>query len=581
LIAALVLAFAAAGPLVWSSGGRSHAQQQGNRQLTQASARTSQRPLALVIGNGAYQNANPLQHHPNDAKTIADALREVSFEVTLGVNKAQREMKQMMREFAQRLRTQSGVGLFYYAGHSAQSKGHNYLIPVAAEIQSEADLEDAAVDIDYVLNLMDEAQNSLNIVILDAGRNNPFGRSFRSAQDGLAQFKAPTGTLIAYATAPDSIAADGSGANSPYTEELMKQMRVPGVLIKTMFRRVAEQVSSRTGGRQEPWFSANVKGEFYFSVTANASAANSAANSASITEAAIEEALRKAVEDSNDPRDFKDYLAKYPNGAYAAAAQIMLRRLEAAKGTEANPPPANVSSNSTTGRTKPQSSTYKNKYSMEFALIPAGRFMMGSTNGLPDEKPVHQVTISQPFYMGKYEVTQGQWQAMMGNNPSSFKDCGGNCPVEHVSWNDAQDFINKLNESNDGFRYRLPTEAEWEYACRGGTTGDYYGNVNDIGWHDGNSGDKTHAAGGKQANAFGLYDMSGNVWEWCQDWYHNSYNGAPTDGSEWLSVGEQKYRVLRGGSWDGNAGSLRSAFRLRGPSPYRNVDLGFRVVAVR
>jgi formylglycine-generating enzyme required for sulfatase activity len=171
-------------------------------------------------------------------------------------------------------------------------------------------------------------------------------------------------------------------------------------------------------------------------------------------------------------------------------------------------------------------------------LVPVGSFMMGSTNGLDDnEKPVHQVTISQAFYMGKYEVTQGQWQSVMGTNPSAFKDCGGNCPVDNVSWDDVQNFINKLNETNDGFRYRLPTEAEWEYACRAGTTGDYAGNLSEMAWYSENSGRKTHAVGSKRLNDWGLADMHGNVQEWCQDWYHNSYNGAPSDGSAWLSGG--------------------------------------------
>jgi formylglycine-generating enzyme required for sulfatase activity len=218
---------------------------------------------------------------------------------------------------------------------------------------------------------------------------------------------------------------------------------------------------------------------------------------------------------------------------------------------------------------------------LEMVEIPAGNFCMGSDGGSGDEKPVHLVTIRQSFYMGKYEVTQAQWQAVMGNNPSGFKDCGGNCPVEQVSWDDAQNFINKLNASNDGFRYRLPTEAEWEYACRAGTTGDYAGNLSEMAWYSENSGNKTHAVGGKQPNAWGLGDMHGNVWEWCQDWYHETYYGAPSDGSAWVSGGEQKYRVLRGGSWNHVATFLRSANRSRDSPDSRYFGNGFRVVAVR
>jgi formylglycine-generating enzyme required for sulfatase activity len=242
--------------------------------------------------------------------------------------------------------------------------------------------------------------------------------------------------------------------------------------------------------------------------------------------------------------------------------------------------------------------TRTNQAGIEFVLIPAGSFMMGATNGSSDEKPVHQVTISYAFYMGKYEVTQAQWQSVMGSNPSYFKDCGGNCPVEQVSWDDAQNFIQRLNQMNDGYAYRLPTEAEWEYACRAGTTGDYAGDPDAIGWYYANSGDarlsgnwnydkskannnRTHSVGTKLPNAFDLFDMHGNVWEWCQDWYHDSYNGAPTDGSAWVSGGEQQSRVLRGGSWYFHTSFSRAANRgYRTTLDPRGFSNGFRVVAV-
>lgn len=204
----------------------------------------------------------------------------------------------------------------------------------------------------------------------------------------------------------------------------------------------------------------------------------------------------------------------------------------------------------------------RNQIGMELVSVPAGSFMMGSENGSSDEKLVHQVTIRKGFYMGKYEVTQAQWQQVMKGNPSNFKNCQ-QCPIENVSWDDAQGFIRKLNAMNDGYVYRLPTEAEWEYACRAGTTGDYAGGLDAMAWYYENSGNMTHPVGQKQPNAFGLYDMLGNVWEWCEDWYHDSYNGAPTDGSAWESGGERKQRVLRGGSWIDIATYLRSAYRFR------------------
>ena len=344
--AALLALFAL---IAYAPAPHSAAQNTQDRQLARTSGQNpnqkSQR-LALVIGNGTYQSSK-LKNPPNDATAVAGALRGLGFEVTSGVNKSQREMKQMIRDFGQRLRSNGGVGLFYFAGHGVQAKGRNYLIPVDADIQAEADLEDQAVDLNYLLNFLDDAQNSLNIVILDACRNNPFARSFRSAQGGLAQVRAPSGTLIAYATAPDSTAADGDTANSPYAEELMKQLPVPGVLIETMFRRVAEQVSSRTSGKQEPWFSANVKGDFYFNPgTASEADAgtNSAKSPASIADADSEFWL--TIRNSTDPDDFRSYLKAFPSGRYVPIAHNSLRRLESAANaarvkTEARPSPKN------------------------------------------------------------------------------------------------------------------------------------------------------------------------------------------------------------------------------------------------
>ncbi|HXI24874.1 MAG TPA: caspase family protein, partial [Pyrinomonadaceae bacterium] len=342
LIISLVLTFAFA-PVRCSSG----QSRQNNRQLERDSSRSgpNERRTALIIGNGAYTNAPPLKNPPNDATLLSTTLKKLGFEVVVGTNRSQREMKQLIREFGQRLRTGGGVGLFYFAGHGIQSKGHNYLIPIDADIQTEADLEDAGVDVNYVLNLMDEAQNVLNIAILDACRNNPFARSFRSAQEGLAQVKAPTGTLIAYATAPDSVAADGGGANSPYAEELTKQMEVSGVLLETMFRRVTEQVSSRSGGRQEPWYSANVKGDFFF----NNSRADSSLSetSSQIDPVAVEREYWETIRSSNDAQDYKDYLQAYPKGPYAVVARAKIRQIEAAKTVQpadSQPAPSNSGS---------------------------------------------------------------------------------------------------------------------------------------------------------------------------------------------------------------------------------------------
>ncbi|MDD5058861.1 MAG: SUMF1/EgtB/PvdO family nonheme iron enzyme [Sideroxydans sp.] len=215
----------------------------------------------------------------------------------------------------------------------------------------------------------------------------------------------------------------------------------------------------------------------------------------------------------------------------------------------------------------------------EMVEIPAGSFDMGSSNGKPDEQPVHRVTIAKPFAIGKTEVTQEQWQAVMKANPSYFTGCGDTCPVEQVSWNDVQTFIQKLN-AQTGKQYRLPSEAEWEYACRAGNQQEFCGGdlAENVSWNGFNSGsfffNTPHPVAIKQANAFGLYDMSGNVWEWVADGYHDSYSGAPTDGSAWL---DGSMRVLRGGSWGFDPKFARAASRSKFGTNYRYYSYGFRL----
>jgi len=214
----------------------------------------------------------------------------------------------------------------------------------------------------------------------------------------------------------------------------------------------------------------------------------------------------------------------------------------------------------------------------ELVVVPPGSFDMGS-NVEPNEAPVHRVTINRAFAIGKTEVTQAQWKSIMGSNPSKFTGCGDNCPVEQVSWDDIQEFIEKLN-AKTGKEYRLPSEAEWEYACRAGGQHKFCGSddLDSIGWYGGlanpagNSGPTTNPVAAKQANAFGLYDMSGNVWEWVEDVYHENYDGAPADGSAW--EGESLLHVPRGGSWS----YLQPASKRGGSEPdYRFSTIGFRL----
>jgi len=216
---------------------------------------------------------------------------------------------------------------------------------------------------------------------------------------------------------------------------------------------------------------------------------------------------------------------------------------------------------------------------IEFVQIKPGEFTMGCSPGEsecePDESPTHRVRITRSFQIGKYEVTQEQWQAVMGSNPSYFR--GATLPVEQVSWNDVQGFLQRLNGRNDGFRYRLPTEAEWEYAARAGTTDKYGGwsPLGDVAWYGDNSRNQPHPVGEKRPNAWGLYDMLGNVWEWCQDWYAG-YSSGTADNPTGPASGS--FRILRGGSWSVGARYERVSDRVRDGPGVRYNNFGFRCV---
>ena len=223
----------------------------------------------------------------------------------------------------------------------------------------------------------------------------------------------------------------------------------------------------------------------------------------------------------------------------------------------------------------------KDGISIDMVRVEAGTFTMGATPEMKDpyndEKPTHRVTLTNDYYIGKYEVTQALWKAVMGNNPSSFK--GDNLPVEEVSWDDCQDFISKLNRIT-GKTFRLPAEAEWEYAARGGNKSRGYqysgsNNLSDVAWHTNNSGSKTHAVGSKQANELGIYDMTGNVWEWCQDWYGKYSSSSKTNPT---GANSESYRVRRGGSWFALADWCRSSSRYLSPPDRCGFDIGLRLV---
>ncbi len=266
---------------------------------------------------------------------------------------------------------------------------------------------------------------------------------------------------------------------------------------------------------------------------------------------------------------YQAYASAYPQGRYAQAAQVALAGFRPVQLASLRPESVQQVVQPTPAQpVRPSSATAGQTIKdcadcPELVVIPAGSFQMGSNDGTGNGEPVHLVNIKS-FALGKYEVTQGQWRAVMGSNPSGFSKCGDNCPVEQVSWNDIQQYIQKIN-AKSGQSYRLPSEAEWEYAARAGSTtkyawGDSIGrnNANCDGCGSQWDNHSTSPVGSFKPNAFGLYDMHGNVWEVVQVWYDDNYRGAPTDGSSWESGGELKYSVLRGGSWHGIARDTRA-----------------------
>ena len=636
-------------------------------------ALSAERRTALVIGNAAYEGMSRLRNPANDARDIGRKLSGLGFKVTTLIDATQEKMDDAIHDFGTRL-AEGGVGLFYYSGHGAQYQGENYLIPVNATIRSAAQLRYKAVPAGIVLEYMDTAHNPLNMVILDACRDNPFAGAKSSSKGLTVVSNLPKGSIIVYATAPGETAEDGTGRNSPFTEAFLNHIGTAGLNVKDLFDRVGKEVSQSTRDRQRPWISHDFYGEFSFTgksdpvipkeddrkptfsvvktygdveievksigtlyLNGNKQGAIPAGGTATLSDLetgsyALEMRYEDGKIESQSVMVKKDQTVQ-AIFSYVETAYGNVEVKAKGEGTlylngvrKSNIPSngtgtlSNIETGSYTiemryadGKKESKRVTVQKERTVQaifsyvptppapegFVLVEAGTFRMGSTSGWRDEKPVHSVTISKSFYMSKYEVTQKQRQEVMGNNPSHFK--GDDLPVESVSWYDAVEYCNKLSRkeglapcySGSGENihcdfsangYRLPTESEWEYAAQGGNRSrgyEYSGSSSPDGvsWYDDNSGKKTHAVGGKQPNELGLYDRSGNVYEWCWDWYGIDYYGSsPATDPSGPSRGSN--RALRGGSWLKDAWRLRSAGRA-GVAPSSKADsLGFRPLRI-
>ena len=289
--------------------------------------------LALIIGNGDYDNS-PLTNPVNDARDLAATLKDLGFDVIHKENIGYEEMEMSVTEFTESLESDS-VGLFYYAGHGVQIKGHNYLLPIGNGIRSESDIKYKSMNVGYVLDSMELASNLINIVIIDACRNNPFEGSFRSLSRGLAKVDGPIGSIIAYATAPGEVAADGNGRNGVYTSHLLKAIRTPGLDIEGVFKKVRNGVIKETNSLQIPWEESSLTQDFYFTQPDATKTSNggeltetlqsSIQPSITMTE---EQRVWLGINQSDRASDFRQFLRQFPSGDFASYAKSRLASIE-------------------------------------------------------------------------------------------------------------------------------------------------------------------------------------------------------------------------------------------------------------
>ncbi len=552
---------------------------------------------ALVIGNGHYEGVY-LRNPVNDANAMANALRELDFYVIQKTDLTKKQMLDVIWDFENKFNSED-ICLFYYSGHGVQVNGINYLIPLNANILNERDVEFEAVALNRFMSNLEKAK--MNIVILDACRDNPY-KGMRSTSRGLAQVTSKTdGTFIAYATAPGRTAADGTGSNSPYTKHLIREMKVEGQEIEDMFKNVRIAVKDETNNAQIPWDSSCLTDEFIFAMSCTPQTQPDIEVETEYSYGTIK------VESNADGKVYVDnnYVCSIISGTIKTLKNIRTgsHTVKVKTDKETKNEYVTVQKN----RTSSINFYFTPEISLEENLIfvQGGTFQMGS-NEYDDEKPVHSVTVND-FYIGKYEVTVAEFNAFINatghktdaekngyswiwtgkwekQNGVTWKcDVKGKTrpsseyshPVIHVSWNDA----NAYCKWKGG---RLPTEAEWEYAARGGNKSNNYtysgsNNIGTVAWYNNNSGSKTHKVGTKQPNELGIYDMSGNVWEWCLDWYDSDYYSiSPRNNPTGASSGTR--RVLRGGGWGYSDYGCRVAIRTDNDPGRSGNPCGFRFV---
>lgn len=328
----LLQAFAAAAALTFSPGLR--AAERGDPRvagLTRAPESLHKLPRhALIIGNAAYRQA-PLRNPLNDARAMAEGLKLTGFQVAMHLDAGREEMQQAIRRYCGAVAKDRAIGVFYFAGHGAQLAWRNFLLPVDALVENLEQLEARTVDLNVLLQGLTKADNPLNVIILDACRDNPFGAGVTPQQKGLSQFDAPRSSLLAYATAPGNVASDGDGVNGLYTEHLVRELAVPEARIEDVFKRVRLNVRRSSQGRQIPWESTSLEEDFYFLPPA---ALGKPAEALAARRFEEQLALWEKIKASNDPAPLEEYLRRYPSGYYSELAQLRLDQVLARAGEQ-------------------------------------------------------------------------------------------------------------------------------------------------------------------------------------------------------------------------------------------------------
>ena len=549
-----------------------------------ASPSAAETRLALMISNSNYEEASSsLQNALSEAQSLRDELTNDGFTVQFKENLTKQGMKSALSDLQSKIDVGDTV-LFFFNGIALQLNRQTYLIPVDAQIWTEADIKRVGISLDDFLSDLAGTKAGVKIIVIDAAKHNPFERHFRDVPQGLAAVDTPSGSLVLLSASPGKLVPDGELPASSFMAELVRQIRLPGNA-EDAFRRTRLGVYHTSKGEQVPWVSSSLVGEFSFltagkgpSLSENEALPPITANppaSTSVSPAPTEPPTPASASSAGSAPENNGGKEPPPPGK------------QAQQETPSAPPSPSVSPQPSPSLSSPAGLAFRDCPTCpELVVVPKGEFTMGSSDH-PHEKPAHRVKIAYPFAIGRYELTYAEWDRCVEAGACRYRpdDHGmqrDKFPVADVSWEDANTYVKWLSQQT-GQNYRLPSEAEWEYAARAGGAGPFpWGNQAGTGnakCADCGSGTdaKASAVGSYRSNAFGLFDTAGNVAELVQDCWNKSYNGAPGDGSPWLT-GNCGLRGLRGGSFDNKAQFCRASARFRYDADVRHPANGFRVV---